>query len=55
MATREEQLKELNKKCMECQKAGKANFDKCNYYCQIGKKIHRLDVGTGWGSHKHWN
>ena len=58
MATIEEREEALNKKCMECrEKYGKPSFDHCEYYCQTGKEIHKLDFEKsrkGWGSHDYW-
>lgn len=48
---------ELNKKCMECRrKYGNPTFDHCNYHCQVGNEIHKLDFEKkkGWDSHEHW-
>ena len=57
MATIEEREAALNKKCMECRKKyGAPSYEHCEYYCQVGKEIHKLDFEKkkGWGSHDYW-
>ena len=54
----EERRKALNLRCEECQKKhGIPNPDHCDYHCQTGFEIHKLDAeaGKGWGSHQWWN
>jgi len=45
---RAERLKELNKKCMECQEKARKNFEtinpvNCGQFCEIGREVHKLE------------
>lgn len=49
--------KELNQKCMECRrKYGTPSYDHCEYHCQVGNEMHKLDFErqNGFNSHKYW-
>ena len=57
MATIEERERLLNAKCIECRKKyGEPSFEHCNYHCQTGFELHKLEFekNTGWGSHDYW-
>ena len=47
------QIEELNKYCIGCPDNGR-NFDRCNYHCSVGFKIHKLDCLMGNGDHSRW-
>lgn len=61
MSSREEiyqkKQNELLTQCNKCRKVSTPSFERCNYDCTIGRRLHMLEVEysdvTGW-SHKHW-
>ena len=47
------EIETLSKHCIGCSDNGK-NFDRWNYHCSVGFKIHKYDCLMGNGNHSRW-